>query len=168
MIKLIGAIFLITAGAMTGIYRSCALTQRVRLLEEYITLINEIETQIRYSAQPLYQMLESMSNKNSIGGFLHKLLSHAQADADFSQAWERAVDAIENNTGITKQDRAIIREFGAGLGKTDIDGQISHCKLCMTAAQNNLENARKEKETKTKLYRSLGVLGGTACALLIL
>ena len=168
MIKLIGAIFLITAGAMTGIYRSCALTQRVRLLEEYITLINEIETQIRYSAQPLYQMLENMKKKNSIGGFLHNLLSHAQDEDDFSQAWERAVDAIENNTGITKQDRVIIKEFGAGLGKTDIDGQIAHCNLCMASARNNLKKAREEKETKSKLYRSLGVLGGTACALLIL
>lgn len=86
----------------------------------------------------------------------------------FHTAWNKAVNSIDSTKGISSTDKAILCEFGRGLGTSDIEGQISHCELATISAKKQLQDAYTQKDTKTKLYKTLGTLAGIAAALLLI
>ena len=168
MLKLTGMLLLIAAGALTGFNKAAALTKRVRFFEDYISFITQIETQIRYSSQTLCVLLEDARAPKALEPLIECFISRIESGEDFDKTWESAAQQIPADSGISKQDRELVKRFGTGLGKTDMQGQESHCELCLREAICALEEARRDRDAKSKLYRSLGILSGAACALLIL
>ena len=82
---------------------------------------------------------------------------------NFQQAWEACA-----GMGWNKTDAALLRDFGQGFGATDLEGQLAHCGLYERLAGERLKEARRERDVKSKLYRTLGVSGGIAAVLLFL
>ena len=70
-------------------------------------------------------------------------------------------------TGLTEEDQTLLRDFGSGFGASDVEGQLSHCRLYAELFQDRLERARQEKARKGKLYLMLGSFSGIAVALFL-
>lgn len=54
------------------------------------------------------------------------------------------------------------------LGNTDVEGQVSQIELTGKLIEDQLENAKIEKQKNTKLYKTLGVTVGLTAVILLL
>ena len=140
---------LIAAGTIAGYVQSHRLSQRVAQLEEMLRFLNAAQTEIRYSA------------------FLQQCAARYKAGEDFHTAWEEGVRTGAKGTGLTEEDQTLLRDFGSGFGASDVEGQLSHCRLYAELFQDRLERARQEKARKGKLYLMLGSFSGIAVALFL-
>lgn len=100
--------------------------------------------------------------------FLPQLLLTLQEGMDFPSAWRQALEEKGSECGLNGKDREILLGYGEGLGKTDVEGQMEHCRLYETLIGEQLEEARRDATVKGRLYVTLGTAGGLGMALLLL
>lgn len=169
MLRLAAVTAIILSGALTGLCASQRLTARVSFFEGFLAFLVRLQAQIRFNADDLSRLLATDEADGAVAVFLKECRQTAQTeDRNVMQVWPQAVDRIPKNTGLTSDDRKLLKDFSAALGTTDIDGQVAHCELYKTLAGARLEQAREEKAKKGKLYRMLGVFSGVCVSLLIL
>ena len=160
LLKWMGAILLLAACVTAGFAESRKLSVRVERLEGFLKFLSAAEAEIRYTASPVERILARQG-----GGldFQPGCLRAMEQGMNFQQAWEACA-----GMGWNKTDAALLRDFGQGFGATDLEGQLAHCGLYERLAGERLEEARRERDVKSKLYRTLGVSGGIAAVLLFL
>lgn len=140
------------------------LAQRVEQLEGFLRFLTAAQTEIRYSAVDVAQIVQ---RHGSGLGFLRKCAQCCRDGWDFQSAWEEGLRSGAKGTGLTEKDLSILRRFGAGFGASDLEGQLSHCDLYAQLVNNSLESAREDKNRKGKLYFMLGSFSGVTVALLL-
>lgn len=155
---------LIAAGTIAGYVQSHRLSQRVAQLEGMLRFLNAAQTEIRYSAASVVEIIQ---RHGSSLAFLQQCAARCKAGADFHTAWEEGLRMEANGMGLTESDRSLLHDFGDGFGASDVDGQLSHCRLYAELFQDRLESARQEKARKGKLYLMLGSFSGVAVALFL-
>lgn len=155
---------LISITTLLGFLESYKLRLRVETLETFLKVIGLMETQMRFYQLPLRQIMEKHSGDMALLWQCHLLL---QTGKSFEQAWKSAVEAGTKGKGLKEKDKRLICAFGEELGRTDIDGQIAHCRVTEQLLQEQLQIAREEKKKKSKLFTMLGLFCGTGAALLI-
>jgi stage III sporulation protein AB len=147
---------------------SSALNKRVSVFEQLERFVVYLETQIRYSAAPIHEIL-----KQSTKGEFSKLLFLSETANRMckgecpSDAWENALRLHSDENALNSNDRELLIDFGRGLGTSDVEGQLLHCETFRGLIVDRLAKARSEVETKGKLYVSLGIAGGLGVALLL-
>lgn len=132
-----------------------------------LSFITTISTQIRYSGDALFQILER-ENSVVLSPLVSECMRQICKGNSFQKSWNMGVQNLPGSYGLKEEETALLTEFGKGLGVTDIDGQLAHCELYRERFSVRLKELKEEKETKVKLYRSLGVFLGMALALFIL
>lgn len=140
---------------------------RASFFEQLVGFLTELQTQIRYSGEPLSTLL-----RGTAGKILEPLLTACagamEEGTPFFDAWQKGLLEIPKSMGLTKEDLRLLTDFGQGLGTTDLEGQLSHCELYKAMFSSRLKQAREERTKKVKLYRMLGLFSGIAVSLLIL
>ena len=146
------------------------LSQRADTLEQIQRLITRIATQIRYTAAPLRDILSPLAVEGEYKAllFLQDIQHELDHDKTLSSVWNQSVRNRQKVCGLNRADTELLVEFGNGLGKTDIEGQLSHCELYAELFSRQAENARQEVAAKGRLYTTLGIAGGLALALLLI
>ncbi|MCI8554471.1 MAG: hypothetical protein HFJ80_05945 [Clostridiales bacterium] len=170
MLKMIGLLLVTAAGAGAGIGASIALRRRAAALEDAACLLRWLATRIRYSAASVGELLWEASQEREFSSllFLQPAARGIREGQDPVTAWSQALEKLGKAGGLSRSDRELLDRFGAGLGKTDIEGQLSHCELYGDLLAEHLGQARDEVRAKGRLYTTLGVIGGAAFALLML
>lgn len=162
MIKLFGCALLIFACFFTGCLKSKKLYSRRDFLSNFLSFLSTLKTNIRYSGDDIFTLLEASADGCGtlwLSGFS---LERSEPEA----AWKRRVDALRDTED--KADRQLLLEFGSKLGKTDLEGQLSHIERYETLFGLRLENAGEEIAKKSKLYRAMGLFIGISAALLMM
>ena len=90
-----------------------------------------------------------------------------ESDKTFSDSWYAATNEICKDTGLTNEDINLINDFGIRLGESDVEGQVSHCKLNIKLMNEILELAKENKQKKGRIYIMLGAFSGIAIALMM-
>ncbi len=157
---------LIAAATGVGIVESLKLSARVRYLEQYIGFISTVETEIRYCAPSLAQILQRHRGDSAFCACFEDCAAEGE-ETPFPERWEQSVRRIPASSGLTGEDLRLIADFGKGLGASDIEGQLSHCRLGTELAATRLDRAREEKQKKSRLYIMLGLCSGIGAALLL-
>lgn len=149
--------------------QSIKISNRVYLLEALILLIEQIKTGIRYNSAQISRLVTSLSSREEFRSltFLSECKANLDNNIAFPKAWKQGVETAFKTGSINEQDKDILLSFGQGLGKTDVEGQISNCDVYIELISNMLLKARQEKESKGKLYTTLGLLSGIGTAILL-
>nr|WP_319487961.1 stage III sporulation protein AB [uncultured Caproiciproducens sp.] len=140
------------------------LAMRVEQLETFLRFVSSAQTEIRFSALPVEQIVQRHGSDLE---FLRLCGSSFQKGVDFLTAWQTGVSCCAKNSGFNEKDIELLKGFGRGFGVSDTDGQLSHCALYYELTAQSLKDARDEKERKSKLYQMFGVFSGMAAALLL-
>lgn len=159
-----GALILIAAGALAGYMESHRLAVRVEQLERFLRFVSCAQTEIRFSALPVEQIVQRHGSDLE---FLRQCGDSFQKSGDFQSAWQAGVKGCAKSGGFNDKDVELLKGFGSGFGVSDTDGQLSHCALYYELTAQNLKEARGEKERKSRLYQMFGVFSGMAAALLL-
>lgn len=161
---MVGILAVVVACTLAGYMESRKLGQRVKELEAFYSFLSSARTEIRYSAAPVERIVKSHGKGQRFLVLCDQLCASGES---FPIAWEKSIREGMSGTGLHQRDVDYIREFGAGFGMTDLDGQLAHCQLYLGFISESLTHAREEKQKKEKLYLMLGLFGGISAALLL-
>ena len=169
IIKVIGLLLLVAAGAFLGFSAAAGLSRRAAALEKIQRLLIQLGSQIRYTAAPVGELLAAAASSPEFQSlpFLKAAAADLQIDGDF-HTWRQGVKEQGEASGLTAADRELLVHFGDGLGRTDVEGQLTNCRLYAEQLGERLGEARRDAATKSRLYVTLGVTGGIGLALLLL
>lgn len=157
--KIISLIIIGLACAMTGQYVAFRLTKHVRTLEKISLMLGTVENEISYLGRPTCELIKILSEKDELKelDFLQKCLSLSKSGDDIVDAW---ASSISQSNVVNGEDACILYSFGEGLGRSDIDGQISSCKYHEKLVNEKLNEAREKRKRYASLACGLGMLSG--------
>lgn len=155
MLKPVLCITVVIASLAVGLYYSSRLSQRVSVLSDMISLLEEVSAKIKYTADPLAELFE-----NNFAGFRFEV--NQPFDRQFSEMVHRYKDVLST------EDLRQLDELGRDLGTSDVDSQQRMIRLSITVLMQQRDQAQTEVTNKGKLYRILPLSAGIAAAILLL
>lgn len=137
------------------------------LFERFIQRLSE---RIRYTAQPIGEVLCSLLETTEFSSFslLRDTVSNLSVDGEFRGAWQNAVKGHCREWALSERETTLLLDFADGLGTADITGELHHCEQYIRLVRDCLEQRKEEGRTRRGLYTALGLCGGSAAALLLL
>ena len=135
MQKLIGSILVLTATAGAGYLYGEGLKDYLRQMEYLRYIAGMIRGQLEYTGAPLQELLMDVSVKikEPYKSWLEHTARRAakRTDADFTEIWKGCVEKDLGATGLKKEHREWIRDFGAFLGQGDRETMGRSIELSM-------------------------------------
>lgn len=144
--RIIGAVLILLAATLYGIFAARGLSLRVNKLESTRLFINALCEEIRLTRAELPLVLARLPRK---GVYIE------------NGSWHGA-------EGLKDEDKRLLASFLYSLGKTDVEGQISNAELHVKALEERLLDAKEEKRKLSRLYVSLGFLSGLFAVVLVI
>ena len=170
--KIMTAAALAVSGAAMGQYQAHRLTRRTELLEELISGIRLFRNEIYYTHDRLERVAERLVSScrgccsDFFSAFQHQLKRGDSRDTE--TIWRECVDYIfGGGTPLKESDRSALKSAGTRLGMDDVEGQCRYLEKAEEELEIRLEDARKMKESRFRLYRTLGLTAGCAAAILV-
>ena len=163
--KTVGMIFIFVSSVLAGFLKSMQLDEAVRFWEQFGRFVQFAEDSFRYQGTPVSGVMASYGRTGAAFSLPARCAEHTAAGMDPPEAWARAVAECAGR--LPEADRALLLDFGAGLGVTDLEGQLAHCALYQARAQEKRAEARAEKQRKGRLYPMLGAAIGLGLNLLL-
>ncbi|WP_018132453.1 stage III sporulation protein SpoIIIAB [Effusibacillus pohliae] len=171
MVKLIGAALVVTATTGVGLWKANSYSERAKQLNQLITALQMLETEIAYGATPLPEALARIGQR--IPGKIGLLLQdtgHLLARGDgrsAGQIFQEQVLCFGGKLHLRPQDRDILLTFGHTLGHSDRSDQLKHIRLTCARLSAEETIARDERERLGKMWRYLGALLGLAAVIIM-
>lgn len=137
------------------------------LFERFIQRLSEM---IRYTAQPIGEVLRSLQDSAEFSEFslLRDTVSNLSADGEFRPAWKASVQDHCREWALSERETTLLLDFADGLGTADVTGERHHCEQYTRLVRDCIERRKEEARTRGGLYTALGFCGGGAAALLLL
>lgn len=164
--KIAGIVFLVGVIVLYGLSCSAKFSKRVNMLESMIAFIEYTENQIRFLGQSTDRILSDgmrMEKFNQLPFFeIEKNNKSVREEVLRNVERKYKCDFLHNT------DFDHIKGFFKDLGTTDVDGEISICRMYKGLIQSDLNNAKSELYTKGKLYKSMSLLLAVALAIIFI
>lgn len=158
--ELIGAGLVLFSGLLAGILAAARLQRRARLLLDWMTLLQNFQTGIRYSAGSLRELI--LERQES------RFCRLAERDGEFLIDPVGALSRAGEELLWDRGDREMYLGFVKELGATDVQGQLEHIAMYQGLLAPRLGQAQIEARQKSKISVALGLFAGVAMSLLLL
>lgn len=151
-------------------YLSARVRDRVRETEKFVRLLTVIQTQIEYALTPTGELLEKLSESTEFQDFrfIQIVKERFAAGEALEKAWNSALQTYATCSALQSREKELISAFSESFGSTDKYGQSANCAFFITQLKMQTEELRKAAQTKTRLYRALGILSGVFLMILLL
>lgn len=172
MLKLILclSILLLTTGIgflITSQYRN-----RVHHLQELITAMDLLESEIIYRKDPLAVISASISRQGlGLASKLFSLISirlELYPDQDLRSHWLQGVEEVYGDTSLLAADLSILQGLGSQLGRSGMEGQKLMVQNQRRLLEHQLSDAREIQMRKSKVIQSLATAGGILLVILLI
>lgn len=164
--------FILLTGIGIGQLKAKTYDNRVFHLQELITTLKVLESEMKYRLDPLPDLFLRVSRiKDGMSRALLEIagnLLKTQPSRDLPECWKEAVETAYLESALNQEDKRIICDLGIELGKTDISSQSSLFYRTFSLLEAQVEEATEEKKTKGKMYKSLGTAVGVLIVILLL
>lgn len=154
---------------MTGNILGRKMPERIKTLECVVLMIKTIRMQIEFSRMPVKELLNYISECSEFSRlvFINGTISLLKKTDDFELAWKTSLNKNANQMGIRQDDITMLIAFSAGLGNTDVSGQISNCDTYINLFEAKLDTLQKKSESSVRICNSLGVLSAALTAIIL-
>ena len=154
MIKLMGCIMLVMAGAGFGCCKADNLECKYRTVKNIEHMLNDLYIMLESSVLTKAEITERIMNNKKYHMFEKYILNNSTDEKDRSL--------------LSKDDESKLTEFFEQLGTTDLYGQLSRTKLYIGEFSQREELLKEKLKRCGRLYRGMGVICGAAAAILIM
>ncbi len=172
LFKSILCIVILLAGAGIGRLKAKTFDNRIFHLQELITTLKILESEMKYRLDPLPDLLVRVGGvKEGLSGTLLKTAAELLKDpvsSNFAKCWEKAVESAYRDSALNKEDKRIAADLGIELGKTDLGSQYSMFQRTSTLLEAQAAEAIEDKKTKGKMFKSLGTAIGVLIVILLI
>lgn len=171
LFKGILCILIILAGVAIGQLKAKTYDNRVYHLQELITTLKVLESEMKYRMDPLPDLLIRVSKiKEGMSAALLEsagLLLSSRNAFDLPACWQEAVETAYMESALNKEDRRILTDLGIELGKTDMTNQSGMFQRTVSLLEAQAAEAAEERKTKGKMYKSLGAAMGVLIVIVL-
>lgn len=163
-LKLAGAILVIAASTALGYVLAANVERRPRELNELITALGLLETEMTYAATPLAEAFAAIAAR--AGHPARGLLTDARlrltsgVGETAATCWAGAVNEVWGRSALGPGDRDTLLDFGASLGASDREDQVKHFRLAVERLRRAEVEARADAARLGRLWKNLGFLCG--------
>ena len=169
MLKIIAMIFFGAGFSLAGKWAASVQEKRVAVSAEIMLMINVIESRLRYSHLPVTDLLRVLCENTGLSGltFIKTCRERVCFGEAFPSAWRASVEEEKELCRLLPETCAMLADFGADIGSTDLESQISGCEYYKQIFEREL-CAQQEKSNKyTRVFPPLGLLLGISAAIMI-
>lgn len=170
MIKLIGVVFIILGGILSGHYFAEKSLMRIHILEEIEQALQFIYGEIEYAAADIAGIFGSLSVRSRYCSefwlYMHDRLLENEGGALYS-IWE---DGLNNSTWskyLLYEDRLFMAEVGKNTGNLDRQSQLHTLDIFKKRLGDMILAARSEYKGKAKVCHAAGTAAGIFLSILL-
>ena len=172
MLKIMGWSLILVGGLGFGDAAARELGKRVAQLEELQRLLLILQGEIRCVRLTLPVVCELLAKdaKAPFQQFFWKVSEDLgkRTGQTAGEIWSRNLKEIQKLLFLTKKEQQDLEEFGQLLGRMDMHMQLSAIQFYQEKIMLSLAEAKAAADSRQKLYRYLGALGGAALVLVIM
>lgn len=163
-LRIIGALLVIISCSGLGFFMAAQWNEHLRTVEKLRKMIFLLKGEIVYANSPLTEAFERTGRKagGEIGVLFESVserLSGQQGDT-FYTVWQEEIDKLPREVCLSKEDKQNLKGLGEHLGYLDMDMQERNILLYLEQLDLTIGYLRKHKQEKSRLYTSLGIMGG--------
>lgn len=171
MIKLLGAILVLTATTGIGFVIAQRLVTRPKQIRRLINALSILETEIHYGSETLVTACQTIGNRKiDLVSELFQQMSKNLIKMDGASTYDCLYVAVEKwwpTTALKESEKEVFLQFCKTLGTSDRQNQLSHLSLAKQNLRIEEEKAREEQGQYEKMVRTLGLLGGALLIILL-
>ena len=163
MVKILGAIMTGFACGYLGLKISYAMKIRAESLNNIITSLEMLESEINFSMNKLKQAFIRVDKCG-----LFKFAAENMDEKGVKTAWTNAVNECSTKLALKDADKDILMTLGKNIGRTDTDDQIKNIKYIKSMIAEQEKQAQSEYRHFGKMYRNGGVLVGLLIVIMLI
>ena len=164
-----GCLLMALAGAGMGLYAAHRLLRQAEYLGQVTRLFQVLERQLPYTALPMSDLWRRLAELDAYAdcALLRDTVT-TLPDSSFTSAYAAAVERAQRAGMLTPNGVALLTEFAADCGRYDLTRQTEHIRHFRLRAEELTALLEHRAAAQGKLYRTAGLAGGVALALLLL
>lgn len=157
---------IVSACSLMGISINRKLCDRIRILQEWISALQEIKAEIVFRSTPITVILECLSRKeDNFTALYFKAVSENLQVLCIQSAAEQAMVELKKMP-LTEADLHELQHVFDVIGRYDAMTQSEALTRSITALEYQLADAKLQQGQKGKLYQAVGLSCGIALALI--
>ena len=152
-----------------GFILSRGYADRLNELNDLSILINILQNKIKFTQLPLQEIFEELGNiklKTKIHN-IFLICSENLKKMKMENAWDESIEEGRKFFYLNEEDIEVLNILGSTLGKTDINGQMNEINEIKERIALQIQQAEKEKNRNSKMYKSLGTITGLGIVILL-
>lgn len=147
-----------------GFFMASQWNEHLKTVEKLRKMIYLLKGEIVYANSPLTEAFEHTGRKagGELGGMFKQVSERLseQRGESFYAVWQEEIDKIPKDVCLSKEDKQNLKSLGENLGYLDMDMQERNILLYLEQLDLTIGYLRKHKQEKSRLYTSLGIMGG--------
>lgn len=133
-------------------------------------MLETIEIYLNYSNLDICALFSELSENNSYSNlhFIGYIFEKLKIGIDFDFAYKSSLKNSKLTRFLDKNDIDLLNSFYSVLGKSDIEGQISNCRLYKHFFNQKLTTLEKQEKAKCKTNFALSIGSGLIISILFI
>lgn len=140
MIKIAGAAAIVISTAYIGFLKASSFEKRISALKLVVRMIEQVKILLNYSLLTTGEIIDKLSENNEFSSIVGM-----------------------KNSGISclsQYENQLLAGFWEQLGTTDLESQLSSAEMFKRTFEEDLSSLKEVKDSKCRLYRTMGILTG--------
>jgi len=171
MFRIIGAVIIVACTAAFGFSGVTRLRVRVKNLQNLITALEIMKSEICERLTPMTEILTTLSQEAQapVSGVFKECCNQMSqlGSRSFYFIWKSAVESA-CDLELTEHEKKILTDMGHVLGRYDIQEQKSAITYAIRRLETCLQNAEEEKRSQSKVHAALGVSAGLFIVIILI
>lgn len=163
-LRLAGAALVIVSCSGLGFYMASQWNEHLKTVEHLRKMIFLLKGEIVYANSPLAEAFERTGRKagGQMGDLFLKVSERlmGQRGESFYGIWQEEIDGIPKEVCLSSEDKQNLKGLGEHLGYLDTGMQERTILLYLEQLDLSIDYLRNHKQEKSRLYTSLGIMGG--------
>jgi len=160
--RFVGVLMIAASGCAAGVLAGIDRKKRYHALSELIAALDLLENEICFRCSPVCAALKTAAEASTV---LRTASSIAQADpAAIPSAFRQAAATH----GLSPEDTAVLSELANTVGRYGAEEQKGSIEYAKARLQARLAPEEEAAAKAAKLYKTLGICGGLAAAVILI
>lgn len=169
--KIIGGALVIAASSGLGFWMAGQWKEHLKAVEQLRKMIFLLKGEIIYANAPLEEAFHHVGKRaeGALGQMFMEVAVRIgnQNGEPFYTMWKDEIDKLGKNACLSEKDKQELMGLGEHLGYLDLEMQERNILLYLEQLDMSVDYLREHQREKSRLYASLGVMGGLFLVILM-
>lgn len=162
MLKILGSLFIIISGTLSGRKVCDYFEERIHFLEDFKDFVFFSKNEIKYKRSEPTEVLYRFNSKSDLKKFFKKCITLIQNGENFPGAWEKTFNSCKFDID------NIVLNFGKDFGSHSLNNEIELCNLVTENVDIHIKKLKKNISNQARMFIVLGTCVGIIISILIM